>query len=91
MLYEEIENEPLPNIINDLNECIFLKKVIIALETDNSSQYEHVLNFFDRLKLPHLVVWCNGPRIQAILEELKEEKYLDVNSFVEKERTSGSQ
>jgi glucosyl-3-phosphoglycerate synthase len=81
MLYEEIENEPLPNIINELNECTCLKNVIIALAAENSSQYEHVLNFFNRLKLPHLVVWCNGPRIQDTLNELKEEKYLDVTSF----------
>ncbi|MBN1133370.1 MAG: glucosyl-3-phosphoglycerate synthase [Methanosarcinaceae archaeon] len=81
MLYEEIENETLPNIINDLNECNCLKKVIIALAADNSSQYEQVLNFFNRLKLPNLVVWCNGPRIQAVLNELNEEKSLDVTSF----------
>jgi len=80
MLYEEIENDPLPNIIHDLNKCTYIKKVIIALAADDITQYGNVLRFFNQLNLPHMVIWCNGPRIQGILNELKD-KQLDVTSF----------
>jgi len=80
MLYEEIGNETLPNIINELNKCTYIQKIIIALAADDITQYENVLRFFNQLNLPHMVIWCNGPRILGILDELKE-KQLDVTSF----------
>ena len=80
MLYQEVENDSLPHIVDQLNECGCIKQIIIALAADNIDQYKNVLRFFNRLELPHLVIWCNGPRITGILEELKE-KELDVTSF----------
>ena len=80
MLYQEVENEPLPHIVEQLNECKCIKQIVVALAADNVDQYKKVLSFFNRLELPHLVIWCNGPRITGILEELKE-KELDVTSF----------
>ena len=80
MLYQEVENEPLPKIVDQLNECECIKQVVIALAAENVEQYRTVLRFFKRLELPHLIIWCNGPRITEILEELKE-KELDVTQF----------
>ena len=80
MLYQEVENEPLPYIVDQLNECECIKQVVIALAAENIEQYRTVLRFFKRLELPHLIIWCNGPRITGILEELKE-KELDVTQF----------
>ena len=80
MLYQEVENEPLPYIVDQLNECECIKQVVIALAAENTEQYRTVLRFFKRLELPHLIIWCNGPRITGILEELKE-KELDVTQF----------
>lgn len=80
MLYQEVENEPLPQIVDQLNECKYIKQIVIALAADDVKQYRTVLRFFKRLELPHLIIWCNGPRITGILEELKE-KELDVTQF----------
>ncbi|MGP8337236.1 MAG: glucosyl-3-phosphoglycerate synthase [Methanosarcinaceae archaeon] len=80
MLYQEVENKPLSHIVDKLNECRYIKQVVIALAADDIVQYKKVLYFFKDMKLPHLIIWCNGPRITAILEELKE-KELDITSF----------
>ncbi|MGP8320087.1 MAG: glucosyl-3-phosphoglycerate synthase [Methanosarcinaceae archaeon] len=80
MLYQEVENKALSNIVDQLNECRYINQIVIALAADDIGQYKKVLRFFSDLKLPHLVIWCNGPRITAILEELKERE-LDVTSF----------
>ncbi len=80
MLYEEVENEPLTHIVDQLNECECVKQIVIALAANDIHQYKTVMRFFRRLKLPHLIIWCNGPRITGILEELKE-KELDVTQF----------
>ena len=80
MLYQEVENKPLPHIVDQLNECKCIKQIVIALAADDIKQYKTVLKFFKRLDQPHLIIWCNGPRIRGVLDELKE-KELDVTSF----------
>lgn len=80
MLYSEIENPPLSRIIDELNKCTFLKKVVIALAADNREQYRTVVDFFERLEMDHLIVWCNGPRISSVTEEMKENE-LDITGF----------
>lgn len=73
MLYREIKSEALNNIIKGLNKCDYLKEVIIPLSTRSSDEFEKVKRFFSTLKLPKLVIWCDGPKIGELLIELKEE------------------
>lgn len=83
MLYDEIKSDSLQPIVDQLNKCSYIKQVTIALSAEDSSQYREVLDFFGELNIPHIVVWCNGPRIQKILEEMKE-KELDITTFIGK-------
>ena len=83
MLYDEIKSDSLKLIIDQLNKSSYIKQVTIALSAEDSSQYRGVLDFFGQLNIPHIVVWCNGPRIQKILEEMKE-KELDITTFTGK-------
>jgi glucosyl-3-phosphoglycerate synthase len=80
MLYDEIKSDSLQLIVDQLNKSSYLKQITIALSAENSAQYREVLDFFGQLDIPHIVVWCNGPRIQNILEDMKE-KELDITSF----------
>ncbi len=80
ILYTEIKNEPLHNIVDQLNKCSYIKRVIIPLAADNWKEYFDVIEFFEFLKIPHMVIWCNGPRVENILENMKE-KALDITSF----------
>ncbi|TGC10558.1 glucosyl-3-phosphoglycerate synthase [Methanolobus halotolerans] len=80
MLYEEIENPPLAHIITELNKCSYIKKVVVALAADDKDQYERTVDFFKHLDLDHMIVWCNGPRISAIIREMKDSE-LDITEF----------
>ncbi|NPE27863.1 glucosyl-3-phosphoglycerate synthase [Methanococcoides sp. SA1] len=80
ILYGEVENPPLKKIITDLNECTYISQVVVALAAENTEQYVHVVEYFKDLKLPHVIVWCDGPRIQQILLGIKE-KGIDLTSF----------
>lgn len=80
MLYGEIENLPLVKIVDELNNCDFVTEVIIALAAENVYEYKKVVTFFERLKLDHLIVWCNGPRISQILNQMAAEN-LDITQF----------
>ncbi len=71
MLYREINGNSLGNIKKGLNKCTYLKEIIIPLAAKNEKEFSHVKRFFSDLKIPHLIMWCNGPKIEKILTELK--------------------
>ncbi|MGM0771146.1 MAG: glucosyl-3-phosphoglycerate synthase [Halobacteriota archaeon] len=80
ILYEEVNNPPLKNIISNLNECNCLNQIVIALAAETTDEYIHVVEFFKELNIPHLVVWCDGPRIQHVLFTMKK-MGIDITSF----------
>ncbi|MCL7415486.1 MAG: glucosyl-3-phosphoglycerate synthase [ANME-2 cluster archaeon] len=83
MLYEEIHGSSLDNIIDHINESTYLNRVVIALSAEDEQKYIEVKDFLSRLKIPHTIVWCNGPTIAHILEDLKK-KGLDISMFAGK-------
>ena len=73
MLYNEIKNDALGNIVKQLNKCTYLKEVIVPLAAKSKEEFNHVKRFFRNLTIPKLVMWCNGPRIENLLTQLKSE------------------
>lgn len=80
MLYKEIKNDALGNILDHLNKCSYLKEVIVPLAADTVEEFNHVKQFFSKLTIPKLIIWCNGPKITNLLTQLKSQG-LDVTSF----------
>ncbi len=73
MLYREIKSDALSNIIKHLNRCDYLKEVVVPLAAKDEKEFKHVKRFFSDLKIPKLIMWCNGPKIEKLLNELKSE------------------
>jgi glucosyl-3-phosphoglycerate synthase len=73
MLYKEIKSEALSNILKGLNKCKYLKEVVIPLSAKNEKEFVHVKRFFSKLDIPHLIMWCDGPKVERLLNELKSE------------------
>ncbi len=73
MLYSEIKSDALGNIIKQLNKCTYLKEVIVPLAAKTEEEFIHVKQFFKKLEIPKLVMWCNGPQIENLLTSLKSE------------------
>jgi glucosyl-3-phosphoglycerate synthase len=71
MLYREIKSDALKNILNGLNKCNYLEEVVIPLAAKNEKEFQHVKHFFSNLKIPKLIMWCNGPKVEKLLTELK--------------------
>ncbi len=80
MLYEEIHGTSLDHIVDCINESTYLSKVVIALAADDEHKYVEVKNFFSRLRILHTIVWCNGPTVARVIDELKENG-LDITMF----------
>ena len=71
MLYREIKNDALENIIKGLNKCTYINEVVIPLAAKDEKQFRQVKRFFKSLEVPKLVMWCNGPKVEEVLKELK--------------------
>ncbi len=80
MLYSEIKNDALENIVKQLNKCTYLKEVIVPLAAKNQQEFSHVKRFFSKLEIPKLIIWCNGPRIENLLTQLQS-KGLNIHEF----------
>jgi len=85
MLYNELKNDALENILKHLNKCTYLKEVIVPLGAKNVKEFNHVKRFFSRLSIPKLIIWCNGPKITSLLNQLKSQG-LEVTSYSGKGR-----
>ena len=79
MLFKEIKNEALENILKQLNKCAYLKEVIVPLAAKKKEEFDDVKQFFSKLTIPKLIIWCNGPKITNLLTQLKS-KGFDVTS-----------
>jgi len=73
MLYSEIKNDALGNISKQLNKCNYVKEIVIPLAAKNEKEFKQVKRFFSDLKIPKLIMWCNGPKISKLLNELKDD------------------
>ena len=71
MLYSEVNNDALGNISKQLNKCHYVKEIVIPLDAKNEKEFKQVKRFFSDLKIPKLIMWCNGPKIEKLLYELK--------------------
>ncbi|MGF1480947.1 MAG: glucosyl-3-phosphoglycerate synthase [Cyanophyceae cyanobacterium] len=71
-LYEELERPALAQIRSHLQQCPFVKTVVICLYAQTSEQYAKAVDFFQPLPQQTAIVWENGARVTQILEKLRE-------------------
>lgn len=77
---KDIQSPGIPKMIEEINQCQYLTKVIIALSAEDHDDYEEALRVARKFKTLCEVAWCNKPEVTRVLEELKH-KGLDVVSL----------
>jgi glucosyl-3-phosphoglycerate synthase len=85
MLYKEIKQPALENIVKQLNKCTYFSQVIISLAARNEKEFHQVKRFFSCLSLPKLIIWCNSPKVEDLLLQLKFQ-WLDLLRYAGKGR-----
>ncbi|GAB2191647.1 glycosyltransferase family protein [Sessilibacter sp. MAH2] len=71
-LYSELEGPAMPNILAELKQVPYLNQIIIGLDRADKDQYIRALNFFKDLPQDFRILWNDGPRLQAIDNDLRE-------------------
>ncbi|MBE1288200.1 MAG: glycosyl transferase [Alteromonadaceae bacterium] len=70
-LYSELQGEALPNIIKELTQVPYLNQIVIGLDRATQSEFAHASEFFGQLPQHHRILWNDGPRLQALDQELQ--------------------
>jgi glucosyl-3-phosphoglycerate synthase len=75
-IYDELQGEALPRILDELKKVRYLRQVVVTLgRTDTEQQFAHARKFFSVLPQEVKLVWNNGPRLQELYH------LLDTNSL----------
>ncbi|MEM6383259.1 MAG: glycosyl transferase [Pseudomonadota bacterium] len=69
-LYSELEGPALPGILAQLSKITYLHRIIIGLDAADEQQFRTARSFFKVLPQDHTVIWNDGPRMTAILDQL---------------------
>lgn len=69
-LFSELEGPALQNIVKELQSVEYLNEIVIGLDRADMSEFDYALKFFSALPQHHRVLWNDGPRLQALDEEL---------------------
>jgi glucosyl-3-phosphoglycerate synthase len=85
IMESDLKNQVLAGMVDELNQCDYLKKVFIALSVKNQASYNEAVAVFSSFKVPHEIIWCNKSKVASVLGELKT-KGLDVTSLSGKGR-----
>ena len=76
-LYSEIAGPALGSMVEQLASTSYLGHITIGLDKATKSEFEDAKRFFNRLKVPHSVIWNDGPRL-TFLRQLLENAGLEM-------------
>ena len=70
-LYSEIAGPALGSIVEQLASVNYINHITIGLDKATKAEFEDAKRFFSRLKVPHSVIWNDGPRLTDLRQTLK--------------------
>ena len=70
-LATELDHEALDRIVNALAEVPYLSRIIIGLDRADAESFKKSITYFARLPQPHWIIWNDGPRVSALLDDLR--------------------
>ena len=71
-LVTEFDGAAMPNIIKELMGVNYLHQIVLSLDKADESQFQKIKEFMSPLPSEVKIVWHDGPRMKALLEELQD-------------------
>lgn len=65
-IYDELQGEALPRIIDELKKVRYLRQIVVTLGRTDADQFNHAREFFGVLPQEVKLVWNDGPRVQEL-------------------------
>ncbi len=70
-LYSEITGPALGPIIEHLSSADYISHITIGLDRATKPEFEDAKRFFNKLRVPHTVIWNDGPRLKDLRRSLE--------------------
>lgn len=74
-LFSEFETESMTRIIEELRGADYIHRFVLSLDRADEEQFRHVKERLKPLPSEVKVLWHDGPRIQSLLQELKDAEF----------------
>ena len=71
-LYSELEGRAIHLIVEELKEVRYIDQIVISMDRLEGEQFDQARQFFSQLPQELRILWHDGPRMQSLIEELKE-------------------
>jgi len=71
-LVSEFDGPAMPNIIKELMGVKYLHKIVLSLDRSDETRFQKVKEVMSPLPSQIRIVWHDGPRMQALFQELKD-------------------
>ncbi|MDP2267971.1 MAG: glycosyl transferase, partial [Deltaproteobacteria bacterium] len=71
-LVTEFDGPEMPGIIEKLKSVPYLHKIVLSLDRADKRQFRKIKKIMSVLPAEVRIVWHDGPRMQALLQELKD-------------------
>ncbi len=71
-LVTEFDGPAMPGIIEKLQDVPYLHKIVLSLDRADKGQFRKIKKIMSVLPAEVRIVWHDGPRMQALLQELKD-------------------
>ncbi|MFZ5799047.1 MAG: glycosyltransferase family protein [Desulfobulbaceae bacterium] len=69
-LVSEFDQQAMPRIIEELKKVDYLHKIVLSLDRATEKQFRKVRRIMEYLPAEVRVIWHDGPRMKALLQEL---------------------
>ena len=69
-LFDELEGEALPHILEELKKVRYLRQVVVSLDRADAEQFAYAKQFFRKLSQELKIIWQDGPRLAELYKVL---------------------
>ena len=80
MLYDEMTRPAIRGIRDGLRQLDYLNELVVPLTCEDEQEADDVRRFFADMPYPTRVIWCEGPEVTGVLEDLAR-RGLDLTTF----------
>ncbi len=70
-LFDELEGEALPRVLDELKKVHYLRQIVVSLDRANAEQFAFAKQFFQKLNHDCKIIWQDGPRLAELYEQLE--------------------
>lgn len=70
-LFSEIGRPALRTIVRELANVKYLRSIVVSLDRASPDDFQTAKKYFSSLPQPITIIWNRGPKVQALLKEMK--------------------